>query len=104
MITTSGGAFVTEAGSQIKYNGSSIVCTPTYYELQSIFSVVLWIMDSATTNIVAYPSITLTKTEVDGETGAGTGETAHWFDALQDAVKTKLSAITENSGVTFTIV
>ena len=104
MITTSGGAFVLAQDDQQEFNGSSIVCEPTYYELRELFSVRLVILDSVTTNIIAYGSVDVTKAEVDAESGSGTGETAPWFDALQDAVKTKLSAIADNSGVTFTIV
>ena len=43
-------------------------------------------------------------TEVDAETGSGTGEYAPWFNALQKAVITKLSAMTGNASTVFTIV
>ena len=46
----------------------------------------------------------VTVTEVDAETGSGSGETAPWFNALQKAVKTKLAAITGNGSTTFTVV
>jgi hypothetical protein len=46
----------------------------------------------------------VTTTEVDAETGTGTGEYAPWFNALQKAVITKLSAYTGNASTVFTIV
>jgi hypothetical protein len=104
MITTSVAAFVLSEDSQQKFEGSSILCQPTYSELSEVFSVRLIVLDSVTNNTIAVSSIEVTKTEVDAETGGGTGETDPWWNALQKAVKTKLAAITDNSGVTFNIV
>jgi hypothetical protein len=103
MITTSVAAFVLEEDSQQKFEGSSIMCEPTYYELQTKFVVKLNILDSVSNTVISYGYIEVTKTEVDAETGSGTGETDPWWNALQKAVKTKLAAITDNSGVTFTV-
>jgi hypothetical protein len=104
MITTSVAAFVLEEDSQQKFEGSSIMCEPTYYELQTKFGVKLNILDSVSNTVISYGYIEVTKTEVDAETGGGTGETDPWWNALQKAVNTKLAAITDNSGVTFNIV
>lgn len=104
MITTSSSAFVIESGSQSKYDGANILCEPVYYELRQSFAVTPRIQDSSTTNFIGSGQMEVTKTEVDAETGSGSGETAPWFDALQKAVKTKLSAMTGNGSVTFTIV
>lgn len=104
MITTSTAPFVLEDSSQNEFNGSSIVCEPVYFELQTKLGVRLNVIDSADSNVIAYGYIELTNAEVDAETGSGTGETAIWFNAVQKAVITKLSAITGNGSVTFTIV
>lgn len=104
MITTSGGRFVVEDGSQQQFNGSSIICEPTYFETAEKFGVRLNVIDSTTTTIIAYGYIEVTNTEVDAETGSGTGETANWFSALQEAVITKLEALTGNGSTTFTVV
>lgn len=104
MINTSTAPFVLEAGSQQNFDGSSIICEPTYYELQSKFGVRLVVIDSVSTTTIAYGYMELTVAEVDAETGAGTGETAPWWSALQRAVRTKLAAIPDNSAVTFTVV
>lgn len=104
MITTSVAPFVVESGSQQKYDGSNIICEPTYLELLTSFQVRLNVVDSTTTTVIGYGAVSITKTEVDAETGAGSGETAPWFSALQKAVITKLAAMTGNGSTTFTIV
>ena len=104
MITTSGSAFQVEDGSQQRFSGSSIDCEPTYNQTQETFYVRLNVLDSSTTTVIAYWAITLTKAEVDAETGSGSGETAPWFNALQKATITKLSAYASNGSTTFTIV
>jgi len=104
MITTSTVAFVVESGSQQQYLGSSIICEPVFYETLSRFEVTLRVLDSSTTTEIGRGSIQVTTTEVDAETGSGTGEYAPWFNALQKAVITKLSAMTGNASTVFTIV
>jgi hypothetical protein len=104
MITTSGSAFVIESSSQQKFSGSSIICDSQYYVLAGLFLVTLNILDTVTTNYIGTGYVTLTTAEVDAETGSGSGETAPWFNALEKAVVTKLSAYTGNSSTTFTIV
>lgn len=104
MITTSVAPFVVESGSQQKYDGSNIICEPTYIELQTTFHVRLNVVDSTTTTVIGYGVVNVTTTEVDAETGAGSGETAPWFSALQKAVITKLTAMTGNASTTFGIV
>lgn len=103
MITTASAAFVLEDDSQQQFSGSSIICQPTYRETEQKFTVQLNVLDSTTTTLIAYGYMEVTKAEVDAETGSGTGEVANWFSALQLAVKTKLAAIPDNSGVTFTV-
>lgn len=104
MITTATAAFVVESGAQQKFDGSSIICEPVFFESLSRFEVTLRILDSATTNEIGRGYMALTTTEVDAETGAGTGEYAPWFNALQKAVITKLAAMTGNASTVFTIV
>ena len=104
MITTSTAPFVIESGSQQKYDGSTIVFEPLYLENQALFSVTLRVIDSTTTNEIGRGYMTLTKAEVDAETGTGSNETDPWFNALQKAGKTKLAAMTGNASTTFTIV
>lgn len=104
MITTSGTAFVLAQGDQRKFLGSSIICEPTYYETPQTHGVRLRIINSVSTSDIDYGYMEVTLAEVDAETGAGSGETAPWFNALQKAIKTKLVAISDNSGTTFTVV
>ena len=104
MIHTTVAAFEIEDGSEQKYDGSSIICEPVFFELLLKFEITLRVLDSATTNEIGRGYMSVTTTEVDAETGSGSGEYAPWFNALQKAVITKLSAMTGNSGTTFTIV
>ena len=104
MITTATAAFVIESGSQQKYDGSSIICEPVLYETLSRFEVTLRVLDSATTTEIGRGYVNVTTTEVDAETGSGSGEHAPWFNALQKAVKTKLAAMTGNASTVFSIV
>jgi hypothetical protein len=104
MITTATAAFVLEEDSQQQFLGSSILCEPTYRETEAKFTVRLNVLDSVSNNVIAYGYMEVTKTEVDAETGGGTGETDPWWNALQKAVKTKLAAIPDNSSVTFNVV
>lgn len=105
MITTATAAFVLESGSQKKYDAGAIIyCEPTYMENSTGFRVYLRVQDSVSTEYIGEGSMWLTVTEVDAETGSGTGETAPWWNALQKAVKTKLLTYTGNGSTSFTVV
>lgn len=93
-----------ESGSQQKFSGSTIICQPVFLEAGAKFGVTLFVQDTATTSIIAQGSLQLTTAEVDAETGSGSGETAIWFNALQKAAVTKLSAMSGNGSTTFTVV
>jgi hypothetical protein len=104
MITTASAAFVLEEDSQQQFLGARILCEPTFRETEAKFSVRLNVLDSTTSHVIHYGYIEVTSAEVDAETGSGTGEVDQWWNALQKAVKTKLAAIPDNSGVTFTVI
>jgi hypothetical protein len=104
MITTSTAPFVIEDGSEQKFDGSSLFCEPIYFELLERFEVTLRVQDSTTTREIGRGYVSVTKAEVDAEVGGGSGEVEPWFNALQKAARTKLSAMTGNASTTFTIV
>lgn len=105
MITTATADYRLEEGANAKFvAGTNIVCEPTFYELTDNFAVVVRVLDATTSSEAGQGQVFVTATEVDAETGSGTGETDPWFNALQKAVKTKLSAITGNGSTTFTVV
>lgn len=52
---------------------------------------------------VARYALNLRQTDVDAETGSGTGETATWHNAVEQAVVTYLEGLTGNAGITFTV-
>ena len=92
------------SASQQEFDGASIKCEPVFLETQAWFEITLIVSDSATTAEIARGYMTVTTAEVDAETGSGSGETAPWFNALQKAVITKLTAMTGNGSTVFTIV
>lgn len=105
MITTSTANYRTiEASEQIFLAGQSIICEPTYREVPALFDVSLRIIGATVTNEFTRTQIQVTVTEVNAEAGTGSNETEPWFNALQKAVITKLSAITGNGSTVFTIV
>jgi len=104
MIASSVAAFVLEEDSQQQFLGARIMCEPTYLELQQKFAVKLNVLDSVSSTVIYNGYMEVTSTEVDAETGSGSGETAPWWNALQKAVVTKLEDIPDNSGVTFAII
>lgn len=104
MITTSVAPFVIESDADQKFDGSNIVCEPTYSEVSYDYSVKLYVQHSGTGNTISQSYISLTATEVSAQTGTGSGESDIWFNALQRAVVAKLQDITGNAGTTFTIV
>lgn len=104
MINTSVSSFVIIDGSQKQFDGCDIICEPIYYEEITSFSVTLRVIDTVTASEIDRASITITKAEVDAETGSGTGEVANWFSALQLAVITKISAYTGNASVVYSVV
>lgn len=90
-------------GSAITFGSDTKVeCQALYLSTRGLYSVTI-IAQNGTTDLEDYRGvIDLTKAEVDAETGSGTGETDNWFSALQEAIITKLEAITGNGSVTFT--
>lgn len=104
MITTATAAFVVESGSEQTFDGSSIICEPVFFETLSRFEITLRVLSSTTSNEIGRGYMSVTTTEVDAETGSGSGEYAPWFNALQKAVITKLAAMTGNASTVFTIV
>lgn len=103
MITTSD-TYVLEDGAQVQYKGASIVVEPTYVAASETLYITLRLYDSVTSAALGTFNISITKTDVDGETGTGTGDLATWFNAVEQAVITYLMAFSDNSGVTFSIV
>lgn len=101
MITTSTAAFVLESGSQLKYDGATILPEVVFSESTANFLVKLIVLDATSLTPIGFGRVTLTPTEVDAETGTGSTNTAIWYSALLKAVKTKLLVF--NASTTFTI-
>lgn len=102
MITTSG-LIIAETGSITQYNTPDIYCIPTIHDDAGAYiSVQLFFYKPGSTYQVGEYQWRTDLATIDAETGSGSGETAPFFNAVQKAVKTYLSAL--NGGITFTIV
>lgn len=102
-MITANNPYIVEDGSEKTFSSSTkLNCEPTYFKARETFSVTLQLINSSTELEEFRTVIDLTKTELDAETGSGTGETDNWYKALQEAIVTKLEAFAGNSGVTFT--
>ncbi len=105
MITSSTAKFVLETGSERFFSNSSIVIEPTYLVGGAAWNVLCRIVSGADSTIVIdFFNMRVTKADADAQTGAGTGDTAKLFNALEKHVKATLEAISENSSTVFTIV
>lgn len=103
MITTSD-TFVLEADSQIQYKTASIQVEPTYVPSSETLYLKLRLYDSVSGAALGWQDITLSKTDVDSETGSGSGDLATWYNAVEQAVITWITAIPDNSSASFAIV
>ena len=102
MIAASTSFYLSE-GSEKSFLSSKMLAQGTYYPVSELFSVQLLVLRSSLDDEEYRMQMTITKAEVEAETGAGgTLDVEKLYMALQEAVITKLEAITENSGVTFT--
>ncbi len=102
MITADNPYIVVDSSETTFSTSAKVNCIPTYIKEREFFSVIIQVLNSSTELEELRTVIDLTKTEVDAETGSGTGETDNWYKALQEAIVTKLEAFAGNSGVTFT--
>ena len=101
MLTTSD-TFVLSEGSEQTFKGSDILVVPEYHETTGAFYCSLRVLNTDG-NEIHRESMLIQTSDVDGESGVGGTDTETWFSALQQSVKTKLLALSDNSGVTFTI-
>ena len=102
MITTNGNT-IFEAGSIVKYDTPNIVVVPTYYPRTEDVLLTLRITPSASPDLTsAEATFRTTKTDIDAKTGTGTGDTAKYYNAVEQVVKDLLLAL--NPSITFTIV
>lgn len=82
---------------------TKISADATYLPRSETVSLVLRVLNGADEFEVATHYLSLRSTDVDAETGAGTGETATWYNAVEQAVVTYLEALAENTGVAFSV-
>lgn len=103
-IATSGGEVYVEEGGTVAYNNPAIFVYPTYDPIGEIYRCkILFFGTGATTDAKGDFYLNVSKADVDAKTGAGTGETAQMHNAVLQVVVDYFEAITENSGISFTI-
>ena len=101
-ITSSGRVYL-EAGALQSFASPTIYINPSYNPFLQQVSCRLSITAPSTTIVVSEITVVFDKATVDAKTGTGTGDTAKFFSACNQAVKDWLEAIADNSTVTFTI-
>lgn len=104
-MITANDVFVFEAGSALSFKDAPVrVYCPFAVDKDDVMTVDVQVWNDAVD--VFYGSITLrfTEAELEAFTGSGTGEFTQMKSVVEQAVKSYLEGIGENSGVTFTIV
>lgn len=101
-ITSSGRVYL-EAGALQSFASPTIYINPSYNPFLSQVNCRLSLTAPSTTIVVAEITVVFDKATIDAKTGTGTGDTAKFFSACNQAVKDWLQAISDNSTVTFTI-
>ena len=101
-ITCSGRVYL-EAGAVQTFASPTIYVNPSYNPFLDQVTCRLSLTAPSTPTIVYEIAVVFDKATIDGKTGTGTGDTAKFFSACNQAVKDWLEAIADNSPVTFTI-
>lgn len=102
-ISCSGGQVYMSAGALSSYTNPDIYISPKYNPFVENWVVSCTVAPGGA-DIIEVVEFTLTfrKSEIDGYTGTGTGDTAKLIYAIEQAVIDYLDALTENTGITFT--
>lgn len=93
-----------KAGDIARYPDVTTIVNPTYNNLNGTVILRLSVVLSGTTDASDVFTYATTKVVIDTYTGTGTGDTAKFHNACLQAVKAYLESLTENTGVTFTII
>lgn len=102
-ISTDGPIWL-KTGDIVSYNDSpNIFCDARYFTLDAVWIVTIKIQNTSTTDYVATLDVEFPQATVDALTGSGGTETRIMQNTILQAVVDYLEAITENSGVTFTL-
>ena len=101
-ISTDGPIWL-KTGEIVSYDTPNIFCDARYFTLDAFWVVTIKIQDPSTTDFVVAIDVEFTQATVDALTGSGGTETRLIQNTILQAVVDYLEAITENSGVTFTL-
>lgn len=101
-ISASGRVYL-ETGALNSYSSPSIYISPSYNPFLQQVVCRLTITAPASTIPVAEITVVLDKSTVDAKTGSGTGDTAKFYNAVNQCIKDWLEAIPDNSSTTFTL-
>lgn len=104
-MITSDNDFALYEGSTTIYALTAIVVSFSYDSVQQTFLCEIYpAVVAASTSVVASHAHRITKAAVDAKTGSGTNPSDKLSNQVDQVVKDYLAGITENSGVTFTVV
>ena len=101
-ISTDGPIWL-ETGKIVSYDTPNVFCDARYFTAQEVWIVTIKVQDASTTDYVATLDVEFTQSTIDALTGSGGTETRLIQNTILQAVVDYLEAITENSGVTFTL-
>lgn len=104
MITASD-VFVLEEGSAIQFKDAPVdVYCPFAVDRDDVTAVDIQVWNDAGDRFYASHTVRFSESELEAFTGSGTGEFSQMKNVVEQAVVDYLEGITENAGVTFTIV
>jgi len=105
MPITSDNGFYLYEGSPTKYDYTLVkMYCPVKVEKDDTIRVDVEVWDTAGEVFYGNYPLTFTEAEVEAFTGSGTGEFSQFKNVVEQAVVDYLEGVTENSGITFTIV
>ena len=97
--------FVLYEGSTTLYTVTAVMVDYSYNSVQQTFLCEIQpAVVAVSTSIVAKHTHLITKASVDAKTGSGTNPSDKLGNQIDQVIKDYLDGITENSGVTFTVV
>lgn len=102
-MITANASYTLQEGSKVFFDGLNIYCTPTVHDASELVRIQVDVQVDAGT-VVGSIVLEATYAEVDAFTGSGTTDVEVFFNQCEQLVDDHLSNLTDNAGVTFSIV
>lgn len=105
MAITASDVFILEDGSPLQWKDAPVrVFCPFTVDKDDVTAVDIQVWNDAGDTFYQHFTVRFTESELEAFTGSGTGEFTQIKSVVEQAVKDYLEGITDNAGVTFTIV